>query len=530
MTTFVFRNQTVEMFLGDNGMTYSGYDDISQVPADVDRYIWFYQVPVSADAGLLAQEIASYKDKLDLVVAGANASRPFIIFSLVNLFPLRLIGDEHGVNEAIADFNSHAVQLAKQHPSVKWVDFGEFVSRYDSETLVDWKYYLMSQALLNPKLKRDFKQWWQRVEEELELKRKKCLVLDLDNTLWGGVLGEDGVDGIQLGGDYPGKAYTYWQQALLQLSRTGVILTVCSKNNEADVLEAWDKNPFMVLKREHFSATRINWNDKASNIAAIADELNIGLDSMVFIDDNPTERELVKQLLPQVEVPDFPEKPYQLMPFFKQLVERYFRIYTVTSEDLAKAEQYQANALRRAEQSRFADLDEYLYSLDIQIDVIPADEHNLPRIAQMTQKTNQFNLTTRRYTEADVQQRLDQGWLVYCMRVSDRFGDSGITGTIFLKPFGDNGVNIDTLLLSCRILGKGIEDAFVKTVLNLLRLDGYRELTADYLPTAKNGQTADFYDRMGMACVGTGDDGAKHYQMPISDVFEIKNCYNIRVL
>ena len=218
------------------------------------------------------------------------------------------------------------------------------------------------------------------------------------------------------------------------------------------------------------------------------------------------------------------------MPFFKQLVERYFRIYTVTSEDLAKAEQYQANALRRAEQSRFADLDEYLYSLDIQIDVIPADEHNLPRIAQMTQKTNQFNLTTRRYTEADVQQRLDQGWLVYCMRVSDRFGDSGITGTIFLEPFGDNGVNIDTLLLSCRILGKGIEEAFVKTVLNLLRLDGYRELTADYLPTAKNGQTADFYDRMGMACVGTGDDGAKHYQMPISDVFEIKNCYNIRVL
>ena len=530
MKTFVFRNQTVETFLGDDGMTYSGYGDISNVPQDVDRYVWFYQVPVSADTALLAQEIRSYMDQLELVLTAAEPSKPFIIFSLVNLFPLKMTGNGNEVEEAIAAFNHFAVQKATGNAKVKWVDLSEFVACYDSGMLVDWKYYLMSQTLLNPKLKRDFRQWWYRIQEEMDLKRKKCLVLDLDNTLWGGVLGEDGIDGIQLGGDYPGKAYTYWQQALLQLSRAGVILAICSKNNEADVLEAWEKNPFMVLKREHFSATRINWKDKATNIAELADELNIGLDSMVFLDDNPSERELVKQLLPQVEVPDFPDKPYLLMPFFKQLVDKYFRIYTVTNEDLAKAEQYQANALRRAEQARFADLDEYLYSLDIQIDVMEADEHNLPRIAQMTQKTNQFNLTTRRYTEAQVQQRLNQGWRVYCMRVSDRFGDSGITGTVFLEPVGDVGVNIDTLLLSCRILGKGIEDAFVKTVLNLLRLDGYRKLTADYLPTSKNGQTADFYDRLGMTCVRTGESGEKHYEMPISDVFEIKNCYNIRVL
>ena len=519
MATFVFRNQTVEPFLGYDGMTYSGYGDISQVPGDVDRYIWFYQVPVNADAALLAQEIKSYIDRLDLVMAAADQSKPFIIFSLVNLFPLRLAGNEHDVEDTIADFNRHATNLASQFDRVKWVDFSEFVFRYDSEILVDWKYYLMSQTLLNPKLKNDFCLWWKRVEEELALVRKKCLILDLDNTLWGGVLGEDGIDGIKLGGDYPGKAYTLWQEAIRQLSRTGVILAVCSKNNEADVLEAWEKNPFMVLKREHFSAMRVNWNDKATNIAELADELNIGLDSMVFLDDNPAERELVKQLLPQVEVPDFPDKPYRLLPFFKQLVEQYFRIYSMTSEDLSKTEQYRANALRRAEQSRFADLDEYLYSLDIQIDVLPADEHNLPRIAQMTQKTNQFNLTTRRYTQDQVQQRLDQGWLVYCMRVSDRFGDSGITGTVFLEPVGETGVYIDTLLLSCRVLGKGIEEAFVKTVLNLLRLDGYRELTADYLPTAKNGQTADFFDRLGMTCEGTEEDGAKHYKMPISGIF-----------
>ena len=529
MATFVFRNQTVEPFFGYGGVTYSGYDDISVIPDDVDRYIWFYQVPVNADSAQLAQEIESYSAKLDLVLDAAG-DKPFIVFSLVNLFKLRLTGDEMAVEEAIAEFNSHAVQLAATRRNVKWVDFSEFTSRYDSYMLMNWKYYLMSQTMLNPKLAHEFQAWWERTQAEFVLQRKKCLVLDLDNTLWGGVLGEDGIDGIQLGGDYPGKAYSYWQKSLLQLSRNGVILAVCSKNNESDVQEAWDKNAAMVLKREHFGALRINWEDKATNLRAMADELNIGLDSMVFVDDNPAERELVKQLLPQVEVPDFPEKPYQLMPFFKSLVDKYFRIYAVTAEDLAKTSQYRANALRKAEQSRFTDIEDYLYSLDIAIDVMPADAHNLPRIAQMTQKTNQFNLTTRRYTEDEVRQCLNKSWHVFCIAVRDRFGDNGITGTVFLKPVDELTVEVDELLLSCRILGRGIEEAFFKTVLNLLRLDGYRKVKAAYLPTAKNGQTADFFDRMGMTCIDQGSDGTKCYQMELNDIFEIKNYYNIRVL
>ena len=530
MTTFVFRNQTVEPFLGYDGMAYSGYGDISVVPQDVDRYIWFYQVPVNTDAAQLAQEVESCCDQLDYVIAHADKHKPFVIFSMVDLFPVRLTGSEHVVSDAVVAFNSHVQQLAAANPQVKWVDFNEFTSRYASEDLVNWKYYHMSQTLLSTKLSHDFQAWWQRVEAELASQRKKCLVLDLDNTLWGGVLGEDGVDGIKLGGDYPGNAFQSWQRALMQLSRSGVILAVCSKNNESDVQEAWDKNPAMVLKREHFSALRINWDDKATNLQRLADELNIGLDSMVFLDDNPTERELVRQLLPQVEVPEFPEKPYLLMPFYKQLVERYFRIYAVTDEDRAKTEQYRANALRNSEQARFVDLDSYLYSLDICIDIKHADDHNIQRIAQMTQKTNQFNLTTRRYTEDDVRQRMGDGWNVFCMNVSDRFGDSGITGAIMIEPLADDAVRIDSLLLSCRILGKGIEEAFVKTVLNLLRLDGVRKVCADYLPTAKNGQTADFYDRMGMTCMATDADGAKHYEMELNDVFDVKNCYNIRVL
>lgn len=530
MTTFVFRNTTVEPFLGYDGMTYSGYGDISLVAQDVDRYIWFYQVPPNADSEQLAQEIESYRAKLDLVLDKAGTGGTFIIFSLVNLFKLRLTGCETVVEEAIADFNSHAAQLAATHSHVKWIDFSEFTMRYDAERLLNWKYYYMSQTMLNPKLVHDFQAWWSHLQVELAMQRKKCLVLDLDNTLWGGVLGEDGVDGIVLGGDYPGNAYSDWQKSLLHLSHKGVILAVCSKNNMEDVQEAWDKNAAMVLKKEHFGAMRINWQDKATNLQELADDLNIGLDSFVFVDDNPVERELVRQMLPQVEVPDFPEKPYQLMSFFRTLVDQYFRIYQVTAEDIAKTSQYRANALRKAEQSRFTDLEDYLYSLDIAIDVIPADSHNLPRIAQMTQKTNQFNLTTHRYGEDEVRRFLSEGWHIFCMAVSDRFGDNGITGTIFLRPVDEKTVDVETLLLSCRILGRGIEEAFFKTVLNVLRLNGYRRVTATYVPTAKNGQTADFYDRMGMECVESAGDGTKRYMMPLDGVHEIKNCYNIRVL
>lgn len=530
MASFVFRNQTVEPFWGDDGVVYSGYDDISIVPQDVDRYIWFYQVPVNADAHQLSQEVGSFIDKLNLVLSQVADDKPFVIFSLVDLFTLRLSGNETSVGDAILEFNHHAVQLSKQRPNVKWIDFSEFTGRYSEDMLINWKFYHMSQMLLNPKLANDFRLWWQRIEQEMSLNRKKCLVLDLDNTLWGGILGEDGVDGIKLGGEYPGNVYYRWQHSLLQLSKNGVILAICSKNNENDVIEAWENNPNMVLKRDNFSSVRINWQDKVTNIKDIADELNIGLDSMVFVDDNPVECELVRSLLPQVVVPDFPEKPYLLMPFFKSLVDHYFRIYAVTDEDKAKTEQYRANAIRNSLQARFDNMEDFLRSLSMEIDIIPTNEHNLPRIVQMTQKTNQFNLTTRRYTEADVRQRVNQGWHIYCINVKDRFGDNGITGTIFLEPLADDAMAIDTFLLSCRILGKGIEDAFIRTVLNQLRHEGIDRVTADYLPTAKNQQTADFYDRQGMTCTHVDEDGTKHYELSLQDNLTVKNYYNIRIL
>ncbi len=264
------------------------------------------------------------------------------------------------------------------------------------------------------------------------------------------------------------------------------------------------------MKKEHFANNRINWNDKASNIQEMAKELNIGLDSMVFVDDNPTERELIRQVLPMVEVPEFPVQPYELPMFFQQLVKDYFKVYSITDEDRKKTLQYQANASRAKEQRNFGDFTEFLKSLDIQITIEQANDFNIQRIAQMTQKTNQFNLTTKRYTDADVRQFINEGWKIWCLSVADKFGDNGITGCIMV-----NGNQIDTLLLSCRILGKGIEFVFVKQVLSLLKEAGVSELKACYIPTAKNAQVADFYDKCGFLLVAE-KEGTKEYALSLA--------------
>jgi FkbH-like protein len=347
----------------------------------------------------------------------------------------------------------------------------------------------------------------------------------LDNTLWGGILGEDGPDGIKIGGDYPGKAFLYFQKGLLELNKNGVILAVCSKNNEQDVMDLWENNPFLVLRKEHFAAYRINWQDKATNLKELAEELNLGLDSFVFVDDNPSERELIKQLLPMVTVPDFPAQPYELPLFFKKLVEDYFKVYAITEEDKKKTDQYKANAQRLSFQKSFSDFGDFIRSLDIHLTIASANDYNIPRIAQMTQKTNQFNLTTKRYTDADIKVMIEKGGRVYCLSVADRFGDNGITGCMIV-----NGCEIDSFLLSCRILGKGIETAFIKKVFQMLHNQGVTELKAKYLPTAKNAQVREFYEKVGMQCVAENEQGEKDYKANLSAMdLTIEDYYKIDI-
>ncbi|WP_287565307.1 HAD-IIIC family phosphatase [Parabacteroides sp.] len=527
MSSFVYRNNTVEPFFTGWDVRFSGYDDISFIDLEADNYIWFYQVPFKFERERTVEEIVTFRDKLGLLLAQVPSYKDLVVVSLVDLIPFRLVESDWSVHKVIEGYNHHVQELSKTYPNVKVLDFSDFTSRYTSEQLFDWRFYFISQMGLNPRLAPDFSGWLREKMREIRLQRKKCLVLDLDNTLWGGILGEDGIQGIKVGGDYPGKAFLCFQEGLVELSKKGVILTVCSKNNERDVLEAWEKNPFIKLTREYISAYRINWQNKADNICELSQELNIGLDSFVFVDDNPTERELVRQMLPMVEVPDFPRQPYMLPAFLISLNDSYFKVYSVTDEDQKKVEQYRANADRVREQSRFSDFGEYLRSLDMELCIVPLDEFNMSRIAQMTQKTNQFNLTTRRYTEPDLRRFANAGWLIYCLSVKDKFGDNGITGAILLKPL-PMAYEIDTLLLSCRILGKGIEHAFLSAILNLLNQRGIHEVRASYLPTAKNAQVSSFYDKEGFLLDAQDASGSKSYHLSIKENRAIDPCYKIK--
>lgn len=525
MTKFVFRNNTIERFFPKD-YTFSGYDDISNIPQDAEGYVWYYQVPIKFEQHILEDEIRGYIQKLRFVLSQIDDKKTFIALSMDTIFAIPFTEDDYCLQSSIAEYNLALYDAERCHANIKVIDITEFTRRYSAVDLFDWKFYFISQMGMNPRLSKDFLGWWTRKLDSIALKRKKCLVLDLDNTLWGGILGEEGIEGIKIGGDYPGKAFLYFQEALLELSKSGVILTVCSKNNEQDVLDAWENNPFIVLKKEQFAAYRINWIDKATNIKGLAEELNIGLDSFVFVDDNPTERELIKQMLPMVSVPFFPEQPYELPMFFKQVVEDYFKVYSVTDEDKKKTELYRTNAARANAQNEFTDFGSFLSSLDIQITVEEANEFNIQRIAQMSQKTNQFNLTTKRYTDADVYGFVEKGWKIWCISVADKFGDNGITGAIMVTPEGE----IDTFLLSCRILGKGIEISFIKKILSLLSESDFDTLSAKYVPTVKNAQVKEFWEKVGFTCVGETVNGEKNYTITLAETkFEIEDYYHITI-
>lgn len=331
---------------------------------------------------------------------------------------------------------------------------------------------------------------------------RKCIVLDLDNTLWGGVVGEDGLHGIKIGGTAaPGNAFADFQRALGGLRQRGILLAICSKNNPDDVWPVFDSHPDIPLKRKDFAAARINWADKATNLREIARELNLGLDSLVFLDDNPAERGLVRQELPGVLVPELPRDPAAYTRFLLGL--DVFETLALTEEDARRSQLYSEQQARKEFESSVtkstgADLDAYLAGLEMTVTLAPATSFTLTRIAQLLNKTNQFNLTTRRYTQAQVEAMAlpGAGWGVYSVSVADRFGDSGLTGAALVKEEAD-AWEIDLFLLSCRVLGRGVEDALLTYLIAEARAAGVPCLRGEFVPTSKNAPASGFYQRSG---------------------------------
>jgi FkbH-like protein len=340
----------------------------------------------------------------------------------------------------------------------------------------------------------------------LKGRSKKVLVLDCDNTLWGGIVGEDGIDGIALDpAKYPGSAFYDFQRQILALKRQGVLLALCSKNNESDVTAVFDQHPHCLLKAGDFAAARVNWQDKRRNLMDLAKALNLGIDSLVFIDDSDVECEFIRTTIPEVTVLQVPARTHELPSLLKRY--RGFDRISQTAEDLDRAGMYRDEACRAEEQKHFSDVKAYLRSLNLTVQLGSVRPPDVARAAQLTQKTNQFNLTTRRYTEGEIERfRNSPDHKLVMMRVRDRFGDYGITGLGMVVRDGATA-RIELFLMSCRVLGRNVEDALLRRLMtDATAWPGVRVIEGLYVPTPKNSQVAAFYPSRGFAATDTVPD------------------------
>jgi FkbH-like protein len=344
---------------------------------------------------------------------------------------------------------------------------------------------------------------------------RKCLVLDLDNTLWGGVIGDDGLTGIQLGqGSGSGEAFVAIQRMALELRSRGIVLAVCSKNEEDAARLPFLEHPDMLLREDHIAVFQANWTDKAANLRAIAAALNIGIDALVFLDDNPAERAQVRRELPAVAVPEVSDDP----AFYPRILAAagYFEAVSFSKEDRDRAAYYQGNAQRAASLEASGDMDSYLASLDMVCTIAPVDPVSRPRVAQLINKSNQFNLTTRRYSEAEVAAaEADPRRHAVQVRLVDTFGDNGIISVIIADRTGET-LEIDTWLMSCRVLGRRVEETVLAHLAAAARAHGATALVGRYVPSPKNKMVAEHYDKLGFERIEAGADGSVTYRLALA--------------
>jgi FkbH-like protein len=347
-------------------------------------------------------------------------------------------------------------------------------------------------------------------------KARKVLVLDLDNTLWGGVIGDDGLEGIRLGqGSTEGEAFLAIQRAALEYRARGIVLAVCSKNDDGVARQPFLAHPDMLLKEDHIAVFQANWNDKASNLRAIAEQLNVGIDSLVFLDDNPFEREQVRRELPLVGVPELPQEP-ALYPRILNWA-GYFEAVTISAEDRKRADFYQANATRNSVMASSSDMESYLRSLDMVCTIQPFDSIGRARVAQLINKSNQYNLTTRRYTESEVAaMETAQSKFTMQVRLADKFGDNGMISVVTFDKSAEVWTN-DVWLMSCRVLGRRVEEAILAQVCAAAKGEGAKRLIGHYLPSSKNRMVAEHYGKLGFTLVEEDKNGGSVWMLELAD-------------
>jgi FkbH-like protein len=422
-----------------------------------------------------------------------------------------------GVGWAIAHLNAVLRDIAADHAHVRLFDLDGFFAT-EGAIAYDMRFDLFALQPISGRALGGFARALRRLFGPFAAPSAKVLALDLDNTLWGGILGEDGVEGLAVGHDFPGSVFRKIQLEALALRARGVLLVLVSKNEEADVRDAFAKLSDMPLKLSDFVATRVDWNPKPDNLRAIAEELELGLDSFVFVDDQPFERAAVAAGVPEIRVLPTDGTPLGTLAALRN--SPHFDQHRTTTSDLARAQDYALRRERKELERRVGTREEFLLSLELKARVAPIDTGSLGRAVQMLAKTNQFNVTTRRHGEADLKRMLKDGNAqLLTLSLADKFGDQGIVGLAIALPQEDASAHVDSFLMSCRALGRGAEEALWASLCRRLASVGIVQLTAEYLPTAKNAQCADLFDRLGLSRLP--DDGvAQRYATSLPYAFE----------
>ncbi|MGC2309179.1 MAG: HAD-IIIC family phosphatase [Nitrososphaeraceae archaeon] len=440
----------------------------------------------------LANLVRNFTGKSDSKLVVANFSTP--VYTPYGICETKA---EYGLREMILDLNSKLSTLLQNEQSTFIFNFDSFVTKYGEINVFDYRQFLVGDIKVSlsyiPYLAEGIMDY---VKAHQGINRK-CIVLDLDNTLWGGIVGEDGYEGIKLSPQPPGTSFVEFQRIIQALYARGIILAINSRNNEDEALRVIREHPYMVLREDNFASIKINWNDKISNMKAIAEELNIGLDSLVYFDDDPVNREVMSKAVPEVMTVDLPEDPALYAQALMNLND--FNTFSITEEDKKRGQMYFEQRKRIQLENSVSNLEDFLSQLSIKIIIKTADEFTIPRIGQLVLKTNQFNLTTNRFREEEIRKfTQNKNMWVGCAQTEDKFGDNGITGVFIVdKNSAYSEWTIDTFLLSCRVMGRGIEDGIMQHILNEARKEGVRRVKGRYIPTKKNKPCENFLSKSG---------------------------------
>ncbi|MFX1516525.1 MAG: HAD-IIIC family phosphatase [Promethearchaeota archaeon] len=463
--------------------------------------------------------IHDVKQLVNLIQQQTKALIIFSNFIIPTFSPFGILDNKQslGYKSFYRSLNLKLEESYREDNQVFIFDLDEAASMYGKDNYMNYPMYYRGSILFDEPFLSRISYLLMGYFKALKSKNRKCIVLDLDNTLWGGIIGEDGFEGIKLSVNYPGNEYVDFQKSILSLNRKGVILAINSKNNLEDALEVFQKHPYMQIKDTNLAAHRINWNDKVQNIIELAKEINIGLDSMVFIDDNPVERARMQTSLADVLVMEMPSSP----SLFRKTLEEMndFNTLSLTTEDIYRSEMYYAKRKRQDLEQQVQSIEEFIQSLEIVVSIKKATDFVLPRVTSLLNRTNQFNLTTRRYTETEVHQMHSDlyNYILYTLQAQDKFGDEGLVGVAIVGTEPTECWVIDSFLLSCRVIGRKIETIFLYKIIKDAKRLNVKKIEAKYIPTKKNSLVSDFYLKHGFQLVQKLNTGETHWVLHSND-------------